>query len=362
MTLVKDIQYYNRGIFVSDRRNTLSDAFLHSVQSSSLSNGINTIESFDGGRTQIVRTGGFTNHSLEINRLVTDVSDLYFYGISEPTSYGTSYFLKPSNFGYSLTGDDTNDINEYDLDIYFSRSTDTVLTGDALKKYRLSKALLSGVELDMQAGEFITESLSFTSKSLNVESVKTIPSNDLPISIDGVTKRILNWSHYSKNSVIPAEVSELCNNSTILNNSLIYGLTNINISMNINYVQKFDSGIHRGAVDTDDSNKWTNLQLPLDIECSFTVTAQKGHELDMDAIDKNITNQPIRIILEKTSGYFIIDLGNKNRLSSIAYSGGDTDGGLLEYTLTYQNKNNDFSCYSKSDLDFTNLSQTTERY
>lgn len=358
---VHDFQFHNLGVFVSDTRNRLSNTFIHGVQSASMGGGFGTINTMDAGRSQMVVSNVPPRPEFRMERILSDYTDLLFYGITKPTSYSNSYFLKPSNFGHSITGNNSTDVPQFDIDFYLSRNTDTSLTGEALYKYSLKRALLDSINVSMSAGELITESLSFSSKTARKESVKTIPSNNLPIFLDGNTKKVFTGADFDKQSVLPSEVSDLVNNSTYIDNSLVLGLQNISISLNINYEQKFDTGIYRGSVSESDSNKWVNIAPPLDISCSFTVLAQKGHELDIKAVNDNISKEPIRIIIKGISLYYVFDLGVKNILNEVSIGEANTDGGFLEYTFTYNNVNNDFAAYTSDNLDFSNIGQTTER-
>ena len=53
------------------------------------------------------------------------------------------------------------------------------------------------------------------------------------------------------------------------------------------------------------------------------------------------------------SSKFVIDLGKKNYLTGISFSGGDTGGGNVEATFSYANTNNDFVPYRGTPVTLT---------
>tara|TARA_R100001163_G_scaffold61885_1_gene52216 strand:+ start:435 stop:1985 length:1551 start_codon:yes stop_codon:yes gene_type:complete len=61
----------------------------------------------------------------------------------------------------------------------------------------------------------------------------------------------------------------------------------------------------------------------------------------------NNTDRPIRLVFQtidfaaQTNKYHVIDLGNNNYVTSISTTGGDTTGGNVETTITYQNDHSD---------------------
>ena len=50
----------------------------------------------------------------------------------------------------------------------------------------------------------------------------------------------------------------------------------------------------------------------------------------------NLSNRTIKIVSADST---FIDLGTKNKLSSLTYGGGDTGGGNVTLTYTYTNQN-----------------------
>jgi hypothetical protein len=154
-----------------------------------------------------------------------------------------------------------------------------------------------------------------------------------------------------------------------------------------------------------EQNLYTHVSLPIEVTCSFTGTSRRALEYGdfvyngspqnpdgqasdtflrnvdtnfgasgvidpttglsfgggpyIDGIDSNNegvpagnnavykkVDRPIRLVFEKfpnapVSQYHVIDLGNRNYVTSIGTSGGDTGGGNVETTITYQNDYSD---------------------
>ena len=75
---------------------------------------------------------------------------------------------------------------------------------------------------------------------------------------------------------------------------------------------------------------------PIEVSCDFEVIATKGDLISVSGDAPNLSNQAI--VVQDTAGT-LIDLGNKNKLSSVSYSGGDTGGGNANITYSYSNFN-----------------------
>ena len=75
---------------------------------------------------------------------------------------------------------------------------------------------------------------------------------------------------------------------------------------------------------------------PVEVTCEFELIATSGDLISVSGTAENLGNQPIKIF--DTAGT-VIDLGNKNKLSSVSYSGGDTGGGNATVSYSYSNFN-----------------------
>lgn len=92
---------------------------------------------------------------------------------------------------------------------------------------------------------------------------------------------------------------------------------------------------------------------PIEVTSEFEVVAADGDKIDADDFSgsvgcsstyTNLTNKTIKVHVcgSGTGGteYLEIDLGSKNKLTSVNYTGGDTGGGNATVTYSFQNFNN----------------------
>jgi len=81
------------------------------------------------------------------------------------------------------------------------------------------------------------------------------------------------------------------------------------------------------------------VSFPIEVTCAIEMTTQEGDLIDALAdppSGSNLTNQKIFIWIEEGTQ---INLGTKNKLTSITYGGGDASGGSVAVTLNYSNFN-----------------------
>lgn len=82
-------------------------------------------------------------------------------------------------------------------------------------------------------------------------------------------------------------------------------------------------------------NKTANF--PIQVSSNFEVTMTQGDLVSVSGFGVNTTN---RAIILKDNAGTVINLGTKNRLTSVAQNGGDTGGGNATVTYSYTNYNN----------------------
>ncbi len=78
------------------------------------------------------------------------------------------------------------------------------------------------------------------------------------------------------------------------------------------------------------------VSFPIEVSCEFEVIATSGDLKSVSGINKNLVDQTI---LLKDDAGTVLDLSDKNKLSSISYSGGDAGGGNSNVTYSYTNFN-----------------------
>ena len=75
---------------------------------------------------------------------------------------------------------------------------------------------------------------------------------------------------------------------------------------------------------------------PIEVTCEFEVVSASGDMISVSGSAPNLTDSSILI---KDNAGTAIDLGTKNKLSSVSYSGGDTGGGNATVSYSYSNFN-----------------------
>jgi hypothetical protein len=75
---------------------------------------------------------------------------------------------------------------------------------------------------------------------------------------------------------------------------------------------------------------------PLEVTCEFEVIATSGDLQSVSGNGTNLSGEEIRI---QDSAGTVLNLGTKNKLSSVSYSGADTGGGNATVSYSYSNYN-----------------------
>jgi len=75
---------------------------------------------------------------------------------------------------------------------------------------------------------------------------------------------------------------------------------------------------------------------PIEVTCDFEIISTSG---DLVSVSGNAPNLQDRQIIIRDDAGTVIDLGSKNKLSSVSYTGGDTGGGNATVTYSYSNFN-----------------------
>ena len=75
---------------------------------------------------------------------------------------------------------------------------------------------------------------------------------------------------------------------------------------------------------------------PFEVTSEFEVNATAGDLINASGAGENLTDRSIVI---KDDAGTVIDLGSKNKLTSVSYSGGDTGGGNATVSFSYSTFN-----------------------
>ena len=154
-----------------------------------------------------------------------------------------------------------------------------------------------------------------------------INGTDTPLS--GVVRRTdVLLGAGAANSTIPAEGDINAAGGEPLGNSSNRKIQSISVSTdfgqeNIQELGRFGP-YHRYAT------------FPIEVTCEFEVVSGSGDLVSVSGSHPNLQNREIVI---KDNAGTVINLGDKNKLSSVSYSGGDTGGGNATVTYSYSNFN-----------------------
>jgi hypothetical protein len=108
-------------------------------------------------------------------------------------------------------------------------------------------------------------------------------------------------------------------------------LQDVTLSVSLNREDLFELGRRKPY--------YRYASFPTAVDCTINLTAGgtlPGDMIEADSDADNLVDEPIVIKLEDST---IFDLGNKNKLLSVTYSGGDTGGGVATIAYNYQNFN-----------------------
>jgi hypothetical protein len=346
---------------MSDTKNITDMDFVNGVQSISVNNNFDTISFTDIGRD---RKNDFTylqpQNEISVQRITSNLDDLFSVVLnSEPSSYGDGLFLKPTNFGHSITGDPQTDLKQFDLTLVYGSSLEQTIGNNLLDVLTYKRCLLTNLSISMSVSEPFTQDLTFINKIVDKPEIDIpIDFSELPLNPEVSTRK--DFDRF--NSILPTELIDNVNFGAMKDGEGIYGIQNISVNLGLNYTEHADNGLWHGSVEGSENNvnQWVSIQLPLTVTASFTIKAQRGHQFNIDNSNKNFSKSQIRLVNRFIDPntfilkYYVIDLGVNNILKSFSSNSGSVDGSILEYTLEYENTTNDFSVYVKEDLDFSN--------
>lgn len=115
------------------------------------------------------------------------------------------------------------------------------------------------------------------------------------------------------------------------------------------------------------------VNFPLEVTSEFEVTASDGDKVDANDFStttgcggtfSNLVNKEIKVILCGTgagTNKLMLDLGKKNKLTSVNYTGGDTGGGNASITYSFQTFNKFAMSGSGTFADVTWIDNTADQ-
>lgn len=323
--------------------------------------------------------------SVTIDRII-DQNSNFFYHVLDTNylTYETSHILAPHNIGMTGTSDnDDKSLRNYDVTILVGADQFKHLgsgsgsDSDKVLAATLKQCLVTSINYSISEDK-ITESITLTSKELQYDDSYSLSdfvgSANLPQSANIIKREDFDFLNDPRSSVLPYEVEQMfnvknnANKESVENDQRVLGLKSIDIQATIDYSTLYDSDFdYKNGASNEVYHKyrniWTSVVLPVQVTCSFTGNARQLYPfsiLNNDvrfsqaegdgtriAADWDKVDREIKLVAEKfpsppSINYFIWDLGKSNYLTAISQSGGDTSGGLVEYTMSYQNDASDF--------------------
>lgn len=331
-----------------------------------------------------------------------DADANFFYHISESDygTYNTSHILHANNL-HSQGYEDNNAkcLRSYDITIlYGGDDTSRLSAGTDVYSITYQNCVINSISYSMSVGETLKESISLTTRHVRTNSdTRASDYSNLPgsaqsgnnIKWDDFRPMIQPASAAALRAYWPDEIISMFYLDNADRGLSLLGIQSIDIEMAIEYAEPADIGIWRGGdkvggvFQPKELNKWKTVITPVQVTASFTgITRKSFYDLGLsrggttDGSNQSLANvdftfgQPdsasdlyqnpsasprdkyartdriIKIVAEKFPAglpkhYFVMDLGQKNYLTSMSFSGADAGGGNQEATLSYQNDYSD---------------------
>jgi|TARA_R110000822_G_scaffold75046_1_gene180362 hypothetical protein len=340
---------------------------------------------------------------ITIERVITETEN-FFYHV-DPSSYVATeagyrdcHILKDDNIGcQGSTNPNSKSIRNFDITILYgsdqfnrlgseNHTTPSSSNPDKNKVFQVTyrNCLVTSINYNMSVGTPITEVITLITKGATYNENITASAYTLPAAETAQSANLLkaydldllntgpDWG--IRYSVLPEEVIRMFKAQNVSGDTQsegapgtlqdILGLSSISIDTSIDYSEITDVGKWRGSIDQGLQNLWRHVVLPVQVTASFTGTLRQpfprrgspasylpNTDTTFSAADGNTSskdwqyvNREIKLVAKKftaTPNFFVWDLGKKNYLTNFSYTGGDTGGGNLEGTMSYQNDTSD---------------------
>ena len=398
-------------VFIRSRNSTTSGGsdsatigeFLYGVQSIGIdyNHDVSTLQ--DVGRFQRrYTTFGKPNFDITMERVISGPHPVFgggesdFFYQSESNTYEGGHILHEDNIG--ACGLSTG-LRNYDITVVYA--SDDVEPAGGLSSANIRQAtiyrccLLTNISYSLSIDGQLTESLTFTTHFAEntATSGYTYQTFNEDTNDDGVDDTRSGSSIRRRdfdfgNSELPEQVKRMFKLENEVDSVEVFGIQSFDLSIEIPYSDPMDVGKWRGSVgDKAQQNIFRQVELPIGVSASFTgiarsqyrngiyggsqtwnLTDQNFSGMDGDEtgqIEKYFTDEPLNIVLGKdydgdgvNDKFWQIDLGDRNYLTNISFSGGDTGGSNVEATLSFQNDYADFHIFSNISSVNTNISPT----
>lgn len=333
-----------------------NSSVLKGVQSVGVDREVNRNSYLDVGRMQQLY-GSYSKpiYTITISR-VLDKADDFFFNVTGQTTYEDGHILNDTN-GIGFNGI-SDKLRNYDISLLYSPDDVSYVGADnglvQTTTYRC--CLLTSISYTISVSGAVTEDLTFTSHSYtqNDETDSTLWTGlNFTHSGSTLTRKDVSLA----NCTFPKEVTRMFDLSNSLNSIDILGLQQISVNVEIEYNDLKDVGVWRGSTtDRAEANLFKQINLPISVSCEFSgvVRAQYFTEAtqnfevtdthysqadNSEAAEENNYKADRQIIIaaEAGSDYFQWNLGARNYLTAMNFSGGDSQGGNVEGSVGFAN-------------------------
>jgi hypothetical protein len=213
--------------------------------------------------------------------------------------------------------------------------TNSQATGVPIAQVECVPAYLSSVTYTFPTEGNATEEVTLVSNdkvwATNLSSLSGSPEHATPGNVGIIRRGLVSKSLSS----FPTGAGAGTNGSVSGGMPSDSKISNVTISMNLGREQIRELGSRTPFV--------RYINFPVEITCEIEITAHTGDMVGVAGSTntacnnpKALTNKALKIALCDGT---VIDLGSKNKLTSVNYSGGDTGGGNATITYSYQTYN-----------------------
>lgn len=338
----------NNRIFYACQAVYVDGTYLQNVQAVGIDYSADSIGISDTGRSQQQKSlYSKPEITISIQREVNTAA-VPFYAPTSVTSYENAYILKNGNLGTS-GWDSSSLLKEYAIEVAYGSDD---LSGN-IESTTLKHCLLTEVSYEISVDGRMTENLSFVTRNLIKSGSAAAP---IATPLTGTIFKRQHLDVENEEFILPSEVKSVVD---VANNDdpsidVARAVQSISINATFDYGEMTDIGKWRGSNQTSlptEQNKWKHITTPISVGCEITAIVRKSIVQNILIKDTNFAgtfsdpDREIKIVMGQESSKFVIDLGKKNYLTGISFSGGDTGGGNVEATFSYANTNNDFVPY-----------------
>jgi hypothetical protein len=352
----------NNRIFYACQAVYVDGTYLQNVQAVGIDYSADATGISDTGRTQQQRSlYSKPEITISIQREVSTTS-LPFYAPASVTSYENAYILKNGNLGAS-GWDSSCLLKEYAIEVAYGADD---LSGN-IESTTLKYCLLTEVSYEISVDGRMTENLSFVTRNLTKTGSAAAP---IATPLSGTLLKRQDLDIENEEFILPSEVKSVvdvtqANPAGGSDIDVARAIQSISVNASFDYGEMTDVGKWRGSNQSapfqSEQNKWRYITAPIGITCEITAVIRKSVQQNIMIDDTNfmgdfpVPNREIKIVIGKgePDDKFVIDLGKKNYLTGISFSGGDAGGGNIEATFSYANTNNDFVPYRGTPITLT---------